>query len=152
MTLICHQALTDTLSILFFQLAHPALISERLDLYTYVMNGLFHIAKTWLRCKSMFLYSIWYLLKWHEANSSCLRCSNQHFQLTLCPISSTLVNKGLMHKNYPYIDIAPENASRLIYGMKRVVILWAQKWKRLLSLQREYCKITYTLVRRKEKL
>ena len=77
---------------------------------------------------------------------------SRHFQLTFWPVSSALVNKALMHKNYLYIDIAPENASRLIYGMKRIVILWAQKWKKLLFLQREYHKITYTFVRRKQKL
>lgn len=47
----------------------------------------------------------------------------KHFQLTICPVSSGLVNKGPMYNKYPYINIAPENASRLIYRMKRIVIL-----------------------------
>lgn len=46
----------------------------------------------------------------------------RHFQLTIFPISSGLVNKGLMHNKYLYINIAPDNALRLVYGVKRIVI------------------------------
>lgn len=49
--------------------------------------------------------------------------ATRHFQLTICPVSSGLVNKGLMHNKYPCINITLDNASGLIYGMKRIVIL-----------------------------
>lgn len=165
MTLICHQALTDHYPSCPFNLhmqlslvndwiyTHMAwMVSSTLQKFGYIVKACF--------CTAFGIYSndmkqIQVVLGVHislQNFEAILLKESRHFQLTVCPISSALADKALMHKNYPYIGIASENASRLIYGMKRIVILWAQKWKTLLCLQREYCKITYTLVRRKEKL
>lgn len=126
-----------------------------------------HDIKTWLYCKNKFQYriSIYSNDMRQILVVSCIQKSLQffedfllnetrHFLLTICPISSGLINKSLMYNKYPSINAKypSDNASRLIYRMTRIVILWAQKGKRLLSLQRKYCKNNiYTLVRRKEK-
>lgn len=47
----------------------------------------------------------------------------RHFLLTICPISSGLVNKGLTYNRYTSINIVRDNASILIYRRKRIVLL-----------------------------